>query len=91
MVLDLRMMFEYFQQEGLKAAPEALERQAKLIGHAPRSFAAFAAETAAAWQGPAGNLTGSRRCDIKTDMFTMAQSACCCPENPPVPMLRPSV
>jgi len=52
MVLDLRMMFQYFQQEGLKAAPEALERQAKLIGHAPRSFAAFTAETAAAWQGP---------------------------------------
>jgi len=52
MVLDLRMMFQYFQQEGLKAAPEALERQVKLIGHAPRSFAAFTAETAAAWQGP---------------------------------------
>jgi uncharacterized protein YbjT (DUF2867 family) len=52
MVFDLRMMFQYFQQEGLKAAPEALERQAKLIGHAPRSFAAFTAETAAAWQGP---------------------------------------
>ncbi len=51
-VFDFRMMYEHFQQDGLKATPEALERQAKLIGHAPRSFAAFAAETAAAWQGP---------------------------------------
>jgi uncharacterized protein YbjT (DUF2867 family) len=52
MVFDFRMMYEHFQQEGLKATPETLERQTKLIGHPPRSFAAFTAETAAAWQGP---------------------------------------
>ena len=52
MVFDFRMMYEHFQQQGLKATPEVLERQAKLIGHPPRSFAAFTAETAAAWQGP---------------------------------------
>jgi uncharacterized protein YbjT (DUF2867 family) len=52
MVFDFRMMYEHFQREGLKATPDALERQTKLIGHAPRSFAAFTAETAAAWQGP---------------------------------------
>jgi uncharacterized protein YbjT (DUF2867 family) len=52
MVYDFRMMYEHFQQQGLKATPQALERQAKLIGHPPRSFAAFTVETAAAWQGP---------------------------------------
>jgi uncharacterized protein YbjT (DUF2867 family) len=52
MVFDFRMMYEHFQREGLKATPEDLERQTKLIGHPPRSFAAFTVETAAAWQGP---------------------------------------
>jgi uncharacterized protein YbjT (DUF2867 family) len=52
MVFDFRMMYEHFQREGLKATPDALERQTKLIGRAPRSFAEFTAETAAAWQGP---------------------------------------
>ena len=58
MVFDFRHMYAHFQQEGLKATPEALERQTKLIGHAPRSFAAFAAETAAAWQGARRRLDG---------------------------------
>jgi uncharacterized protein YbjT (DUF2867 family) len=52
MVFDFRMMYEHFQQQGLKATPEALDRQAKLIGHPARPFAAFTVETAAAWQGP---------------------------------------
>ena len=46
---DFRSMYEFFQQQGLKASPEAIERQTRLLGHAPRSFGAFAAETAKAW------------------------------------------
>jgi uncharacterized protein YbjT (DUF2867 family) len=46
---DFRYMYEFFQQQGLKASPEAIERQTRLLGHAPRSFGAFAAETAKAW------------------------------------------
>lgn len=49
MVFDFRMMYAFFQEHGLKATPEAIERQTRLTGHAPRSFAAFAAETAQAW------------------------------------------
>ena len=49
LVYDLRLMFAYFQTNGLIASPEALERQTRLLGHAPRTFDAFAAETAAAW------------------------------------------
>jgi uncharacterized protein YbjT (DUF2867 family) len=50
MVFDFGAMYAFFQQHGLKASPEAIERQTRLIGHAPRSFEAFAAETAKAWQ-----------------------------------------
>jgi uncharacterized protein YbjT (DUF2867 family) len=50
MVFDFREMYAYFQSAGLKASPEAIARQTKLLGHAPRGFEAFAAETAAAWK-----------------------------------------
>jgi uncharacterized protein YbjT (DUF2867 family) len=49
LVFDFRAMYEFFQEKGLKASAEAIERQTRLLGHAPRSFGAFAAETAAAW------------------------------------------
>ena len=49
MVYDFREMYLHFQQKGLKATPEAIARQTKLLGHAPRSFDAFARETAAVW------------------------------------------
>jgi uncharacterized protein YbjT (DUF2867 family) len=50
MVFDFRVMYDYFQTHGLKGTPEAIARQTRLIGHAPRSFEAFAEETAAAWK-----------------------------------------
>jgi uncharacterized protein YbjT (DUF2867 family) len=50
MVFDFRMMYDHFQKHGLKATPEAIARHTALIGHAPRSFEAFAEETAAAWK-----------------------------------------
>lgn len=49
MVYDFRLMYAHFQSEGLQASPEALARVQRLVGHAPRSFDAFAKETAAAW------------------------------------------
>lgn len=51
MVYDFREMYLHFQQHGLKATPEAIARQTTLLGHAPRSFEAFARETAAVWSG----------------------------------------
>jgi len=50
LVYDFKHMYAYFQAKGLKASPEAIDRQTKLLGHAPRSFGAFAMETAAAWK-----------------------------------------
>ena len=49
-VYDFKHMYAFFQDKGLKATPEAIARLTKLLGHAPRSFGAFAAETAAAWK-----------------------------------------
>jgi uncharacterized protein YbjT (DUF2867 family) len=51
LVFDFRLMYAHFQKDGLKASPEAIARQTKLLGHAPRAFDAFAAETAAMWKG----------------------------------------
>ena len=50
MVFDFRLMYAHFQKEGLKADREAIARQTKLLGHAPRAFEAFTAETAAMWK-----------------------------------------
>jgi len=50
MVFDFRCMYEYFQTNGLIASAEAIARQTKLLGHAPRGFDAFAKETAAQWK-----------------------------------------
>ena len=47
---DYRMMYAFFQQKGLKASNEAIDRLTTLLGHSPRSFEAFATETAAAWK-----------------------------------------
>jgi uncharacterized protein YbjT (DUF2867 family) len=50
-VFDFRLMYAFFQERGLRGTPADVERQTKLIGHAPRRFEDFAAETAAAWKG----------------------------------------
>ena len=49
-VFDYKHMYDFFQKQGLKASPEAIDRLTGLLGHAPRSFGAFASETAAAWR-----------------------------------------
>ena len=50
LVFDLRHMYEFFQTTGLIAGAEAIARQTRLLGHAPRGFDAFARETAAGWR-----------------------------------------
>ncbi len=46
---DLRMMFQGYLERGFIATPAELAAFQKLLGHAPRSYADFAAETAAQW------------------------------------------
>jgi uncharacterized protein YbjT (DUF2867 family) len=50
MVFDFRLMYDFFQKSGLKATGADVARLTKLLGHAPRSFEDFAAETASAWR-----------------------------------------
>jgi uncharacterized protein YbjT (DUF2867 family) len=49
MVFDFRLMYAFFQEKGFQAAPEDVESLTRVLGHAPRSFEDFAAETAKTW------------------------------------------
>lgn len=49
-LFDFKLMYAFFQAHGLKASGNDIARQTALIGHAPRKFSDFAAETAAAWR-----------------------------------------
>jgi uncharacterized protein YbjT (DUF2867 family) len=51
---DFRLMYEFFQREGLRASDEAVERQTRLLEHPPRDYATYVRETAAAWQAAGG-------------------------------------
>jgi uncharacterized protein YbjT (DUF2867 family) len=48
-VFDFRLMYQFFQEKGLKATAEDVARCAALLGHPPRRFDEFAAETARSW------------------------------------------
>ena len=50
MLFDFKHMYAFFQERGLKATAADVALQTKLLGHAPRSFAAYAKEMAAAWK-----------------------------------------
>jgi uncharacterized protein YbjT (DUF2867 family) len=50
MVFDFGLMYDYFQKKGLKAQPEDIDRQDKLLGHAPRFYEDFVKETALMWK-----------------------------------------
>ena len=47
---DLRMMFQGFFDRGFASTETEVARLTKLLGHAPRSYVDFAAETAKLWQ-----------------------------------------
>jgi uncharacterized protein YbjT (DUF2867 family) len=49
MVHDLRIMYDYFIQNGAHASGRDFAAQEELLGHAPRTFEAFVAELAPSW------------------------------------------
>jgi len=49
-VYDYALMYAMFQARGLKATPPQLGETRAILGHAPRKFADFVKETAAAWK-----------------------------------------
>lgn len=50
MLYDFKLMYAFFQKHGLKATAADVALQTQVLGHAPRSFAAYAKEMAAAWK-----------------------------------------
>ncbi|MBK5186655.1 MAG: NmrA family NAD(P)-binding protein [Gemmatimonadaceae bacterium] len=50
MLYDFKHMYAFFQTDGLKATPADIEKQTEVLGHPPRSFAAYAKEMAALWK-----------------------------------------
>lgn len=50
LAFDLRIMYEAHQRYGLTATPAEIDKLTGLLGHAPRAYAAFVAETALAWK-----------------------------------------
>jgi uncharacterized protein YbjT (DUF2867 family) len=49
LAFECRHMYAYYQACGIAASVEAVERVTELLGHPPRGFRAFVAETAATW------------------------------------------
>jgi uncharacterized protein YbjT (DUF2867 family) len=47
---DIRMMFQGYVERGFAAEASDVEELTKLLGHPPRSYEGFAAETAALWK-----------------------------------------
>lgn len=50
MAMDLRLMLDRFQQDGMQASSHDVEEMTGLLGRPPRSYDAFAAETLAQWR-----------------------------------------
>lgn len=50
MLYDFKLMYAFFQKDGLKATPADVAQLTAVLGHAPRGFAAYATEMAAAWK-----------------------------------------
>jgi len=47
--MDLRLMFQRYQERGFVPATADADALAKLLGHAPRRYEDFVQEAAAAW------------------------------------------
>ncbi len=50
MAFDLRMMFQGYFDRGFSSTETEVTRITKLLGHAPRSYEQFAADTAKLWR-----------------------------------------
>jgi uncharacterized protein YbjT (DUF2867 family) len=50
LIYDLRAMYEGFHSEGFTATAVQIARLTKLLGHAPRSYEAFATQAASEWK-----------------------------------------
>jgi uncharacterized protein YbjT (DUF2867 family) len=47
---DIRLMLARFQSDGMRSKPGTIDIMTGILGHAPRSYRAFAKETATSWK-----------------------------------------
>jgi hypothetical protein len=50
MAYDMRAMMRHYQQDGAAASDQDVKRLTDLLGRAPRTYRAFAEETARQWK-----------------------------------------
>lgn len=50
MIPEMRIMYEFFQANGMIASKDSLEKMEKLLGHKPRTFDDFVKEIAVEWR-----------------------------------------
>ena len=50
MAYDFRLMYEWFQQHGLKASKQDVAELTAILGHPPRKYSDYVAEMARAWK-----------------------------------------
>jgi uncharacterized protein YbjT (DUF2867 family) len=50
MVPEMRIMYQFFQENGMIASKDDLEKMQKLLGHKPRTFDDFVKEITVAWR-----------------------------------------
>jgi len=50
MAMDMRLMLDRFQSDGMRGTAHDVEQMTRLLGRPPRSYAEFAAATLAHWQ-----------------------------------------
>ena len=55
LIADMRIMYEFFQANGMIAPKDELEKMKKLLGKEPRSFDAFVKEIAVMWRSKVAN------------------------------------
>jgi uncharacterized protein YbjT (DUF2867 family) len=53
LIADMRIMYQFFQDNGMIASQDDLEKTQKLLGHKPRTFDDFVREISMEWSGKA--------------------------------------
>ncbi len=54
LMADMRIMYQFFQDHGVIAKPEELEKTQRLLGSKPRTFDDFVSEITSEWKSTAG-------------------------------------
>ncbi len=54
LIADMRIMYRFFQDNGMIASKDEIDKTEKLLGHKPRSFDDFVKEITLEWRSKVG-------------------------------------